>query len=198
MEQALDIQKTFARNMRKYRKEAKLTQEGLAEKSGLHRTYIGGIEQERINVSIRNVEKIAHALGVDPVQLFSPHADARGTGSGGDSGPGVASGSGSASAPASTPTPAPACVPTSFGTPSSTIAAIPAGGTAAPAFRTGDHALCSFTKEGMVLRPIEVDDANLCVRILSELIREGYRDDALVKQCRLVEEQMLRCFEALR
>ncbi|WP_165052659.1 MULTISPECIES: helix-turn-helix domain-containing protein [unclassified Adlercreutzia] len=76
-----DIQKVFAANVKSYRKCAHMTQEELAEKSGLHRTYIGGVEQQRINVSLKNVEKIAHALDVDPALLFVREAsDAQETG----------------------------------------------------------------------------------------------------------------------
>lgn len=64
------IQKILADNLRSYRKRAGLTQEQLAEKSGLHRTYIGGIEQQRINVSLKNIERIATALEIDPVLLM--------------------------------------------------------------------------------------------------------------------------------
>lgn len=64
------IQKILADNLRSYRKRAGLTQEQLAEKSGLHRTYIGGIEQQRINVSLKNIERIATALDIDPVLLM--------------------------------------------------------------------------------------------------------------------------------
>lgn len=60
----------LAANIRKYRKQAGLSQEQLAEKTGLHRTYVGGIEQRRINVSVKNVEKIAQALGIDPALLL--------------------------------------------------------------------------------------------------------------------------------
>lgn len=66
----MDIQKTFSANMKAFRKKAGLTQEELAERSGLHRTYIGGIEQRRINVSLKNVSKLAEALDVDPALLF--------------------------------------------------------------------------------------------------------------------------------
>lgn len=64
------IQKILADNLRSYRKRAGLTQEQLAEKSGLHRTYIGGIEQQRINVSLKNIERIATALDIDPALLM--------------------------------------------------------------------------------------------------------------------------------
>lgn len=66
----MGIQDTFAANIRTFRKRAGLTQEELAEKSGLHRTYIGGAEQRRINVSLKNVSKIADALEVDPALLL--------------------------------------------------------------------------------------------------------------------------------
>ncbi len=61
---------TFADNMRELRMRAGLSQEMLAEKSGLHRTYIGSIEQKRANISLKNVEKISDALGVDPAVMF--------------------------------------------------------------------------------------------------------------------------------
>lgn len=66
----MGILETFSTNMRHYRRQAQLTQEQLAERCGLHRTYIGGIEQLRINVSLKNVEKIANALEVEPALLF--------------------------------------------------------------------------------------------------------------------------------
>ena len=66
----MDIRKVFAKNMRAYRKKAGLTQETLGNLSGLHRTYIGGIEQGRRNVSLKNVGRIAEALGVSPMRLF--------------------------------------------------------------------------------------------------------------------------------
>lgn len=71
----MDIQATLASNMRFFRKRAGLTQEKLAELCGLHRTYIGGIEQERINVSLNNITKIATALKVKPADLLSEHHD---------------------------------------------------------------------------------------------------------------------------
>lgn len=61
--------KIFATNMRLRRKELKMTQEKLGELSGLHRTYIGGIEQFSRNPSMRSMEKIAKALDVDVAAL---------------------------------------------------------------------------------------------------------------------------------
>jgi len=56
--------------MRKYRKEAKLTQEKLAEKCGTDHRYIGQIETGTRCPSLEYVERIAAALNVEPYLLF--------------------------------------------------------------------------------------------------------------------------------
>ena len=58
------ILKTFGENVKKTRQKQELSQEDLAVKAGLHRTYIGGIERGERNVSLLNVERIATALKV--------------------------------------------------------------------------------------------------------------------------------------
>ena len=60
----------FALNVKHYRKQANLSQEKLAELSGLHRTYISALERERRNISIDSIQKIADALGIDAYLLF--------------------------------------------------------------------------------------------------------------------------------
>ncbi len=59
-----DIQKRFGDKLREIRKQKGLSQEGLALKSGLHRTYISDIERGSRNVSLKNIDKIAKALGL--------------------------------------------------------------------------------------------------------------------------------------
>lgn len=66
----MSAQDIFSENVRKFRKAKGLTQEGLGETAGLHRTYIGGIEQRRINPSLKNIESIAKALDVEPAFLL--------------------------------------------------------------------------------------------------------------------------------
>ncbi len=65
-----DILKTFGHNIQTLRKARGLTQEQLAEKSGLHRTYIGMIERAEKNITLRNIEKLAKALDVNLTILF--------------------------------------------------------------------------------------------------------------------------------
>ena len=61
-----------ARHMRALRADQGISQESLAGKVELHRTYIGSIERSERNASLDNIERIAHALGVDICDLLSP------------------------------------------------------------------------------------------------------------------------------
>jgi transcriptional regulator with XRE-family HTH domain len=64
------ILKTFARKLKSLRLEKGWTQEQLAKRADLHRTYIGAIERYERNVSLLNVERIASALRVDVKDLL--------------------------------------------------------------------------------------------------------------------------------
>jgi len=48
-----------------------MSQEELADRAGLHRTYIGGVERGRRNLSLLNILKIARALEAEPEDLFA-------------------------------------------------------------------------------------------------------------------------------
>ena len=61
----------FGKRVRECRKTRGYSQEQLADKAGLHRTYIGSIERGEQNISIDNIEKIAKALRVTVPSLFT-------------------------------------------------------------------------------------------------------------------------------
>ena len=59
-----NILNVFGQNVRKYRRFLDISQEELANKADLHRTYIGMIERAEKNITLVNIEKIAKALEV--------------------------------------------------------------------------------------------------------------------------------------
>jgi len=65
----------FGNAVREMRKKQGLSQEELAHKAELHRTYIGMIERAEKNITLLNVEKIAIALNLDIKTLFDELRD---------------------------------------------------------------------------------------------------------------------------
>ena len=65
-----DIKIVFGRRVRTLRKRKGLSQEQLALRCGLDRTYVGGVERGERNISIVNIEKIARAIGLTLKDLF--------------------------------------------------------------------------------------------------------------------------------
>ena len=65
----MEICKKFGGRVRDLRIAQGISQEVLAQKSGLHRTYIGGIERGERNISLVNIEKIAKALNLTLVDI---------------------------------------------------------------------------------------------------------------------------------
>ena len=61
----------FGNKVRKERNELRLSQEELATKAGVHRTYIGMIERAEKNITLENIEKVAKALGLKLSDFFS-------------------------------------------------------------------------------------------------------------------------------
>jgi len=60
----------FGERVREIRKEKGLSQEELAHKADLHRTYIGMIERAEKNITLINIEKIANALETEIITLL--------------------------------------------------------------------------------------------------------------------------------
>lgn len=66
-----DVLKSFGERVRQIRVLKGLSQEELARLAQIDRTYIGGIERGERNAGIKNVWRIADALGVSAAELFS-------------------------------------------------------------------------------------------------------------------------------
>lgn len=64
------ILKNFGNKVKQLRINKDWSQEQLAKKTGLHRTYIGSIERSERNVSLINIQKIAKALSVRTKDLL--------------------------------------------------------------------------------------------------------------------------------
>ena len=62
----------FASSIKRWRALRGLTQEALAEKANLHRTYISDIERGARNLSLESIDRLAQALGITIPMLFSP------------------------------------------------------------------------------------------------------------------------------
>lgn len=66
----MDIVKVFGKNVKKYRTKLGLSQEELASKCRMHRTYISAIECFRRSISLENIQRIADALEVEAYLLL--------------------------------------------------------------------------------------------------------------------------------
>ncbi len=61
----------FGENVRKFRRKLNISQEELADKADLHRTYIGMIERAEKNITLLKIEKIANALDIKISSLLN-------------------------------------------------------------------------------------------------------------------------------
>lgn len=60
----------FGKKVREERLKQNLSQEELAARAGVHRTYIGMVERAEKNITLGNIEKIAKALGISIDKLM--------------------------------------------------------------------------------------------------------------------------------
>jgi len=63
--------KILAQNLRTKRAALGLSQEELADRAGLHRTYVGSVERAERNISVDNIERLAAALNTSAAALLS-------------------------------------------------------------------------------------------------------------------------------
>jgi CheY-like chemotaxis protein len=73
--QRINIEQRFGTSVRTWRHRLRLSQEELAFRASLQRSYISDIERGARNVSLKSVEKIADALGISLMNLFNSVGD---------------------------------------------------------------------------------------------------------------------------
>jgi len=67
----MDLAASFGPAVRRHRELLRLSQENLADRSGLDRTYISGVERGIRNPTLQVMQKLADALGVDLDVMFA-------------------------------------------------------------------------------------------------------------------------------
>lgn len=68
----MDMRKLVGRNAERIRRERGLTQEQLAERSGLSQQYISGLERGQRNPTLVTLHELAIAMDTTPVELITP------------------------------------------------------------------------------------------------------------------------------
>ena len=66
----MDIRQVFGDNLRRFRTQAGLSQEAVAERMGVDRAYVSSMERGQQNVTLLTLWHTAQALGVKPVDLI--------------------------------------------------------------------------------------------------------------------------------
>ena len=65
------VQELLGRRIRSQREILGVSQEEMAARCGLHRTYYGSVERGERNIALQNIVRISDALGIDPAELLS-------------------------------------------------------------------------------------------------------------------------------
>ena len=65
-----DPRVVFGLRLRELRRARQVSQEALADEAGLDRTYVSSVERGHRNISLVNIYRLAHALGVEPAELL--------------------------------------------------------------------------------------------------------------------------------
>ena len=72
----MDMRKLVGRNVRRIRLEKSLTQEQFADRSGFAQQYLSDLERGRRNPTVVTLFELSQALGVTPIELITPDAEA--------------------------------------------------------------------------------------------------------------------------
>lgn len=68
----MSIREVLARNLRRFRAERGLSQEELAHRADIDRTYVSSLERVQYGATVDMVESLAKALEVAPYELLMP------------------------------------------------------------------------------------------------------------------------------
>ena len=74
-----NLKTLFGTTIKSKRAELGMSQEELADRAGLHRTYVSDVERGTRNVSLGSIEKLAHALGLSVWRLFEKASNGHST-----------------------------------------------------------------------------------------------------------------------
>ncbi|MGC1380080.1 MAG: helix-turn-helix transcriptional regulator [Candidatus Baltobacteraceae bacterium] len=73
----MDLRRQVGLNVRQARSRKGWSQEELAFRSGLHRTYVSGVERGTRNPTVLVIGRLAATLGIAPAELLEPVSDTR-------------------------------------------------------------------------------------------------------------------------
>ncbi|HEX4350813.1 MAG TPA: response regulator [Verrucomicrobiae bacterium] len=79
--QKVDVKKLFGTSVKTWRKRLGISQEELAERAELHRTYVSDVERGARNLSLESITRMAHALNISVAELFPSEGPVNKTGS---------------------------------------------------------------------------------------------------------------------
>ena len=68
----MDLRQTFATNLRRLRHKAELSQEELADRADINRTYISKLETGATYAGLEIIGKLAEVLGAEPADMLTP------------------------------------------------------------------------------------------------------------------------------
>ena len=74
---AVELKDVLATNVRRLRQASGMTQEELADRTGLSSRYIGSIERARVSASVSILGRLAEAFERDPCELIRPQKRGR-------------------------------------------------------------------------------------------------------------------------
>jgi CheY-like chemotaxis protein/DNA-binding XRE family transcriptional regulator len=80
--QKVDVKKMFGSSVKTWRKRLGISQEELAERAELHRTYVSDVERGARNLSLESITRMAHALNISVAELFPAAVPINKTGAG--------------------------------------------------------------------------------------------------------------------